>query len=61
MSDFLPEGESLRRALKWISDRRREEPGARLVALVEEAGRRFDLGPLDQEFLFATLAKKAAS
>lgn len=35
-------------AVKWLDQQRREDP-----ALVEEACRRFDLSPADQEFLLA--------
>jgi len=47
--DILPEGELLRRAIRWISEHR--DAGTPWVHLVEEAGRRFDLSPLDEEFL----------
>ena len=47
-----PEGEDLRRAIKWISEMRQEEPDKTLTRLVEEAGAKFDLPPKDQEFLY---------
>ncbi len=47
-----PEGEDLRKAVKWISEMRREEPDKSLTRLVEEAGAKFDLPPKDQEFLY---------
>jgi len=47
-----PEGEDLRRAIKWISEMRQEEPDKSLTRLVEEAGAKFDLPPKDQEFLY---------
>jgi len=47
--DILPEGELLRRAIRWISENR--GAGRPWVFLVEEAGRRFDLSPLDEDFL----------
>lgn len=47
--DILPEGELLRRAIRWISEHRDE--GTPWILLVEEAGKRFDLSPLDEEFL----------
>lgn len=46
---------TLERAIRWLSDRRREDPQAKPVALVDEAARRFDLSPRDQEFLFEFL------
>jgi hypothetical protein len=52
-----PEGESLRRALRWLDERVREEPGASRGKLVGEAAARFDLTPLDEEFLLRNWAK----
>ncbi len=42
---------TLQRAVRWISDRRLEDPDAALLSLVDEAARRFDLSPRDAEFL----------
>jgi hypothetical protein len=47
----VPEGEALRRALRWLDERVREEPGLSRAKLVGEAGARFDLTPLEEEFL----------
>jgi len=47
-----PEGEDLRKAIKWISEMRQEVPDKSLTRLVEEAGTKFDLPPKDQEFLY---------
>jgi hypothetical protein len=60
MSDLLPEGEDLRRALRWVNERLRREPDIPLARLVDDASRRFDLGPLDEEWLWRTLRKPAA-
>ncbi len=40
--------EGLRQAIAWLAEHERWTP-----ALIEEAARRFDLGPLDEEFLLA--------
>ncbi len=48
---ILPEGEQLRRAVKWISDERLDNPGASLSKLIGEACLKFDLAPKDAEFL----------
>jgi hypothetical protein len=48
---ILPEGEQLRRAVKWISDERIDNPGASLSALIGKACLKFDLPPKDAEFL----------
>lgn len=42
----------LKKAVEWISQRRRENPSASLVTLVEEACRRFDLNPIQADFLY---------
>jgi hypothetical protein len=51
MSSQLPEGEELRRAVKWVSGNLLEDPGQPVGPLVQEAIFRFDLSPLDAEFL----------
>jgi hypothetical protein len=43
---LMPKGEALRRALRWLSDEGRHD-----AAAIEEAARRFDLSPSDEEFL----------
>ncbi len=47
----MPEGESLRRALRWLDDRAKDEPKAERAKLVGEASVRFDLSPVEAEFL----------
>ena len=58
---ILPEGESIRRAVKWISDERIENPGASVSKLVGEACLKFDLAPKDAEFLMNFLAEKRSA
>jgi len=48
---ILPEGEQLRKAVKWISDERTENPDSVLYTLIEQACLKFDLTPKDAEFL----------
>jgi len=48
---ILPQGESLRSALKWLSERRREDPATPRAKLVDEAALRFDLTPMETDFL----------
>ena len=47
----MPEGEDLRRAVKWISAGRQENADEPLYRLVEQAVFKFDLSPKDAEFL----------
>jgi len=44
--DLLPDHEGLRRAVQWLS----EQP-VRDAQAIDEACRRFDLSPLDEDFL----------
>jgi hypothetical protein len=53
---ILPAGEHVRRAVRWLSDRRREQDGLSSVRLVDEAARRFDLSPLEGEWMMSTFA-----
>ena len=53
-----PEGEDLRKATRWISDERRDNPAALLTDLIEQACSKFDLSPKDAEFLMRFLSKK---
>ncbi|MEA3231868.1 MAG: hypothetical protein U9Q05_08955 [Thermodesulfobacteriota bacterium] len=46
-----PEGEDLRKAIKWISEQRQADPDQRLSTLVEAASRRYNLSPKDEMFL----------
>jgi len=48
---IVPGGTVLRDALKWLSERRLEDPKAPRMKLLDEAALRFDLTPLDIEFL----------
>ena len=52
--DLEPKGEPLRRAVRWLSDQRQADPEVKIARLVDEAGRRFDLSPLDQDWLWRT-------
>ena len=53
----LPNGSALRRAVRWLSERRSQSPGASMAALIEEASMRFDLSPLEANFLFDQLGR----
>ncbi len=51
MHDILPDGEDLRRAVRWTSVKRQESPEQPLPRIVQEAVFKFDLSPRDAEFL----------
>ncbi len=46
-----PQGEDLRHAITWISEERQNPDAAPLKKLVEQACIKFDLSPMDAEFL----------
>ena len=48
----------IKQAVKWIDDQLLDNPGADRVKLVDDASRRFDLSPLDADFLFRHLAER---
>ena len=51
MSHLLPDGEELKRAIKWISSHLQENPDQPLNPLLQEAIFKFDLTPRDSEYL----------
>mgnify|MGYP001820718809 FL=1 len=51
MTTVQPEGEDLRKAVKWISEERKYDPEAQTSKLIEEACLKFDLSPMDAEYL----------
>ena len=46
----------IKQAVKWIDDQLHDNPKADRTRLIDEASRRFDLTPLDTEFLARHLA-----
>jgi hypothetical protein len=44
--------------VKWIDDRLHDNPKADRTQPIDEAGRRFDLSPLDTDFLVRHLAER---
>lgn len=50
MATIMPQSELARKALAWISAER-AETGKPLLRLIEEACVRFNLGPMDAEYL----------
>ncbi len=60
MPTVMPQGEDLRKAVKWISEERQNSPSRKLAKLVEEASVKFDLSPADGEFLFKFFKEQKA-
>jgi hypothetical protein len=48
---------TMRKVMKWLDEQGQERPGASRVALVDEASRRFDLTPVQADFLLRHLAQ----
>lgn len=51
MTTIMPEGQSIRNAVKWVSEKRKENPDISIHKLVDEAGMRFNLSPKEETFL----------
>lgn len=50
----------IKQAVKWIDDQLADNPDADRVKLVDDASRRYDLTPLDTDFLYRHLAERKA-
>ncbi|CAN2039699.1 conserved hypothetical protein [Candidatus Magnetomoraceae bacterium gMMP-15] len=53
-----PEGEELRKAVKWISEMRIENPNESISKLVQDACLKFDISPKDTNFLRRRIAEE---
>ena len=51
----------IKQAVKWIDEQLHDNPRADRTKLIDEAGRRFDLTPLDSEFLVRQLSQRKPS
>ncbi len=59
MASVMPEGDSLRQAVKWISQQLLDQPEQKLWPLINGAISRFDLNPRDAEYLIHFYQKNA--
>jgi len=54
MGTIIPEGERIRKAIKWISSYLNEEGEKKSInSLIEEASMRYNLSPKEEEFLLS--------
>ena len=60
MTTVMPEGEAIRKAVKYISAQLDEKPGLPAHKLVQDAVLRFDLSPKEAEFLMEFYRKAKA-
>lgn len=55
---ILPDGEDLRKAVKWIDEQLQDKTEKSVSQLISEASLKFDLPPNDEEFLLRNFCKK---
>jgi hypothetical protein len=48
----------IKQAVKWIDDQLHDDPKADRMKLIDQASRRFDLSPLDTDFLSRHLSER---
>jgi hypothetical protein len=58
MHELLPEGDEIRRAVKWVSANMQEDSNRSVQALVQDAVFKFDLSPLEADFLIRFYTKE---
>ena len=51
MSTVIPQGNALKKAVVWVSEKRGAQPDLNVKKLVDDACLQFDLSPKDSEFL----------
>jgi len=51
MTTIQPKGENLRKAVKWVSEEHQYNPGRTYRSIIEEACLKFNLSPVDAEYL----------
>ncbi len=51
MTTVIPEGDTIRKAVKWVEEQLLENPNANRAKLAEQAALKFDLTPKDTLFL----------
>jgi hypothetical protein len=47
----------LKKAIPWIDEQRRDNPKASMATLIDEASRKFELSPIQADFLYRHFAK----
>ena len=58
MHNIMPEGEDIKKAIKWISSSLQEKDKQPLPILIEKAVFKFDLSPKDADFLTGFFGKR---
>lgn len=52
MATVIPQSESLKRALRWVSENLKTDTDMEKFAIIQDADLRFDLSPKDEQFLY---------
>ena len=58
MTTVQPKGEKVRQAVKWISSELQEDEKKSIPKLIQEAARRFNLSPVEEESLVSFYREK---
>ncbi|HOD98796.1 MAG TPA: hypothetical protein PLB95_04105 [Syntrophales bacterium] len=58
MATIMPDSDDVQRAIKWISQALEEKPDQSVGKMVEQAVFKFDLSPVDSEFLIGFFKKR---
>ena len=58
--NIQPQGEDMRKATKWILEQRKFTPDLSAQKLIDQACLKFDLSPLEADFLSRLLKKQTA-
>jgi hypothetical protein len=59
MATIIPEGEKVKQALRWISQERESDKGGNLAGLISNAAIRFNLSPMEEDFLYSFFRENA--
>jgi hypothetical protein len=60
MATIMPDGEEVKKAVKWISAQLEEKNNEPLAMLIEDAVFKFDLSPKEADFLTRFFGKRNA-
>jgi hypothetical protein len=58
VATIQPKAENMRQAIRWISAERLEDESKPIQKLIQEAALRFNLSPMDEEYLVSFYREK---
>lgn len=59
MTTIMPSGDCIKKAVAWVAEQRLEHPDKKPLAIAAEATLKFDLSPLEADFLEKFVSGKA--